>query len=74
VIDDFTYATEVANADVSVCTLMKLLGHESMTISQRNVSVPGPKTVLRQPGTRSMSSSSSLPLTNDNLCGFCQFA
>jgi hypothetical protein len=41
VIDDFTYATEVANADVSVCKLMKLLGHESMTISQRYVSGAG---------------------------------
>ena len=28
-----TYASELANADVSVYTLMKLLGHESMTIS-----------------------------------------
>ena len=33
-----TYATELANADVSVYTLMKLLGHESMTTSQRYVS------------------------------------
>ena len=29
-----TYATELAGADVSVYTLMKLLGHESMTTSQ----------------------------------------
>jgi integrase len=36
-----TYATELANADVSVYTLMKLLGHESMTTSQRHVSGAG---------------------------------
>ena len=30
-------ATELANADVSVYTLMKLLGHESMVTSQRYV-------------------------------------
>jgi integrase len=38
-----TYATELANADVSVYTLMKLLGHESMTTSQRYVSGAGPE-------------------------------
>jgi integrase len=32
-----TYATELANQDVSVYTLMKLLGHESMVTSQRYV-------------------------------------
>jgi integrase len=36
-----TYATQLANADVSVYTLMKLLGHESMTTSQRYVSGAG---------------------------------
>ena len=36
-----TYATELAHADVSVNTLMKLLGHESMTTSQRYVSGAG---------------------------------
>jgi site-specific recombinase XerD len=36
-----TYATELANADVSVYTLMKLLGHESMTTSQRYVNGAG---------------------------------
>ena len=36
-----TLATELANADVSVNTLMKLLGHESMTTSQRYVSGAG---------------------------------
>jgi integrase len=30
-----TFATELANAHVSVYTLMKLQGHESMVISQR---------------------------------------
>jgi len=32
-----TYATELVSSDVSVYTLMKLLGHESMTTSQRYV-------------------------------------
>lgn len=32
-----TFATELANADVSVYALMNLLGHESMTTSQRYV-------------------------------------
>jgi integrase len=35
-----TYATELAGSDVSVYTLMKLLGHESMTTSQRYVAGP----------------------------------
>jgi site-specific recombinase XerD len=39
-----TYATELASSDVSVYTLMKLLGHESMTTSQRYVSAPGAET------------------------------
>jgi site-specific recombinase XerD len=39
-----TYATELANSDVSVYTLMKLLGHESMTTSQRYVSAAGAET------------------------------
>lgn len=39
-----TYATELANADVSVYTLMKLLGHESMNTSQRYVSAAGSET------------------------------
>lgn len=33
-----TYATELANSNVSVYTLMRLLGHESMATSQRYVS------------------------------------
>jgi site-specific recombinase XerD len=36
-----TYATELANAVVSVYTLMKLLGHESMATSQRYVAGAG---------------------------------
>jgi integrase len=36
-----TYATELANADVSVYTPMKLLGHESMATSQRYVAGAG---------------------------------
>lgn len=32
-----TFATELANANVSVYTLMQLLGHESMVTSQRYV-------------------------------------
>jgi site-specific recombinase XerD len=36
-----TFATELANADTSVYTLMKLLGHESMVTSQRYVDGAG---------------------------------
>lgn len=36
-----TYATELANCDVSVYALMKLLGHESMVTSQRYVDGAG---------------------------------
>jgi hypothetical protein len=32
-----TYATELANTNISVYTLMKLLGHESIATSQRYV-------------------------------------
>src|SRR6476620_8052377 len=39
-----TYATELAGTDVSVYTLMKLLGHESMTTSQRYVTAAGTET------------------------------
>jgi integrase/recombinase XerC len=39
-----TYATELASSDVSVYTLMKLLGHESMTTSQRYVTAAGNET------------------------------
>lgn len=39
-----TFATELANANVSVYTLMKLLGHESMTTSQRYVAAAGTET------------------------------
>jgi integrase len=36
-----TFATELANGDVSVYALMKLLGHESMMTSQRYVDGAG---------------------------------
>ena len=39
-----TFATELANAEVSVYTLMKLLGHESMVTSQRYVTAAGTET------------------------------
>ena len=39
-----TFATQLANADVSVYTLMKLLGHESMVTSQRYVTAAGTET------------------------------
>ncbi len=39
-----TYATELANANVSVYTLMKLLGHQSMSTSQRYVTSAGSET------------------------------
>ena len=39
-----TFATELANADVTVYTLMKLLGHESMVTSQRYVTAAGTET------------------------------
>ncbi|MBP2452332.1 site-specific recombinase XerD [Mycobacteroides abscessus subsp. massiliense] len=39
-----TFATELASAEVSVYTLMKLLGHESMTTSQRYVTAAGNET------------------------------
>jgi integrase len=39
-----TYANELANANVSVYALMKLLGHELTTASQRYVSVAGTET------------------------------
>ena len=37
-------ATELANADRNVYTLMKLLGHESMVTSQRYVTDAGTET------------------------------
>jgi integrase/recombinase XerC len=39
-----TYATELANAEVSVYTLMRLLGHESMATSQRYVTAAARET------------------------------
>jgi integrase len=38
------HATELANSEVSVYTLMKLLGHESMVTSQRYVTAAGTET------------------------------
>ena len=43
-----TYATELANAEVSVYTLMKLLGHESMATSQRYVAARETRTAAAQ--------------------------
>ena len=42
--DPQTVATELANSDVSVYTLMTLLGHESMVTSQRYVTAAGTET------------------------------
>jgi hypothetical protein len=45
-------ATELANSDVSVYTLVRLLGHESTTTSQRYVAAAGTETrnaVARNP-------------------------
>jgi integrase/recombinase XerC len=39
-----TFATELANSEVSVYTLMTLLGHESMVTSQRYVTAAGTET------------------------------
>jgi integrase/recombinase XerC len=39
-----TFATELANSNVSVYTLMTLLGHESMVTSQRYVTAAGTET------------------------------
>ena len=39
-----TFATELANTDVNVYTLMKLRGHESMVTSQRYVTAAGTET------------------------------
>ena len=39
-----TYATELAGSHVSVYALMKLLGHQSMTTSQRYVTAAGTET------------------------------
>jgi site-specific recombinase XerD len=50
-----TYATELASSDVSVYTLMKLLGHKSMTTSQRYVTAAGvPRLEAPQPETACM--------------------
>ena len=56
-----TFATELANADVSVYTLMKLLGHESMVTSQRNVTAVR---VLASDATRSGTFADSRDMVN----------
>jgi integrase/recombinase XerC len=43
-----TFATELANAGVSVYALMKLLGHESMATSQRYVTATETRTAAAQ--------------------------
>ena len=40
----YTFATELANANINVYTLMKLLGHEPMVTSQRYVDGAGTET------------------------------
>lgn len=39
-----TYATELANTNISVYSLMKLLGHESLATSQRYITAAGSET------------------------------
>ena len=51
-----TFATELANAEVSVYTLMKLLGHEAMVTSQRYVTAAGTAPALPQLKTSSTAS------------------
>ena len=48
-----TFATELANADVSVYPLMKLLAHESMVTSQRYVTAAGTEARTAAAQTRS---------------------
>ena len=50
-----TFATELANSEVSVYTLMKLLGHESMVTSQRKSPPPVPKPELPSSVLRGLS-------------------
>ena len=56
-----TFATELANADVSVYTLMKLLGHDSMVTSQRNITAVR---VLASDATRSGTFADSRDMVN----------
>jgi Phage integrase family len=55
-----TFATELANSDVSVYTLMKLLGHQSMVTAQRYVTAAGTETARR-------STEQALPASNRRL-------
>jgi integrase len=67
-----TFATELANANVSVYTLMKLLGHESMATSQRCVDGAGVDTraaaqldpPLRTPRGEGAPGSVTMPLSS----------
>ena len=49
-----TFATELANADVSVYALMKPLGHESIATSQRYITAAGSETRTAASQTDSM--------------------
>jgi integrase len=51
-----TFATELANADVSVYTLMKLLGHESWPLRSATSRVPARRTAMPRHETPSISS------------------
>ena len=61
-----TFATELANSDVSVYTLMKLLGHESMVTSQRYVTAAGTET--RRPQHKTGSTRSWIRLATTITC------
>jgi hypothetical protein len=62
-----TFATELANANVSVNTLMKLLGHESMVTSQRYVDGAGTETRSAAELNRCTTSSTPEESTRDSL-------
>jgi hypothetical protein len=71
-----TFATKLANSEVSVYTLMKLLGHEFMITSRRYITAAGTETRtaaaqnyrrLRSRRRSTISTSSSLPLSRAGL-------
>ena len=62
-----TFATELANADVTVYTLMKLLGHESMVTSQRYVTAAGNEHERPQPKT-----SCTTSITAERFISYCR--
>jgi integrase/recombinase XerC len=71
-----TYATELASSDVSVYTSMKLLGHESMTTSQRYVTAAGTETrsaAARNPIYAMITTGSEAP-ANSSMKENCQGA